>query len=765
MPPNNLTLKQRLAALSIAPSAPISPHGSEQPSYANFDYTVPPPSSPSLKSPRRKGFGISALTPSWAKKSLGSNSNSNTTSAEIQARESVQQTMTKLIFQAGVDYETRPMVVINASALPDPREINYDVLLSRILSYLNLYVESDYTVVFLAAGGRHSPGWNWVWKAYRSLSRKYRKNLKRLYVVHSTFFTKMLFSLAGAIISPKFFRKISYIDTLSELAYHVPLTQIDIPPAVYQENSKYEKKITLPMPTPSSTFGVPLEDIMGYEGEKGGVPRVVKDTIQYLRETGLEDEGLFRRSPSSAILRAAQEAYDRGNVVSLETFGDHHLAAVLLKKYLKDLPTPIFPETLYPVIRRCPLPTGDPGDMASVMYVREVLLPELPPCTYILLSHVLHLMHDVSLRSASNRMDAHNLAIVLCPNLVFGSNPIRDVQMCAVPEGPALFQQQEQQPFFPLSSPSSSLNRAASIEGKTTLGAVIKLCIQQYYEIFDEVMDPSEATTMRNGLGSDHGYGYERGDSMPEESRDVSVERSGDDPQQQCQQRVWTGNSVQGFPHSGSNFGTDLHNHSDFPSNKIDNHKRHSSGVHTNPDDDEEIDDAMLVMPIGPNHRYGHGQEQHTGNANTGGGPSMSSSTSSLSTKPRPQHRTTLSNSSKSCKPTRSIHTDSGPPPSYSSSSIAQSQSASYATYSRGKARSTISIEKGSGPTIEGGRKGSISIGRGTNRKSTGSGVAAIGVTAEGFFTPPAGVPPVPPLPVGNRRVVAGESNEEGARL
>lgn len=41
-------------------------------------------------------------------------------------------------------------------------------------------MESDYTVVFFAAGGRHTPGWNWVWKAYRSLSRKYRKNLKRL---------------------------------------------------------------------------------------------------------------------------------------------------------------------------------------------------------------------------------------------------------------------------------------------------------------------------------------------------------------------------------------------------------------------------------------------------------------------------------------------------------------------------------------------------------------------------------------------------------
>lgn len=41
------------------------------------------------------------------------------------------------------------------------------------LAHFGLTVENDYTVVFLTAGGRHSPGWNWVWKAYRSLSRKY----------------------------------------------------------------------------------------------------------------------------------------------------------------------------------------------------------------------------------------------------------------------------------------------------------------------------------------------------------------------------------------------------------------------------------------------------------------------------------------------------------------------------------------------------------------------------------------------------------------
>lgn len=94
-----------------------------------------------------------------------------------------------------------------------------------------------------------------------------------------------------------------YIDTLSDLAHHVPLTQIDIPPAVYQyvsvafrprtglkqvvrENLKHETQINMPIPIRASVFGVPLEELMGCEGEKGGIPRVIKDSIQYIRESG-----------------------------------------------------------------------------------------------------------------------------------------------------------------------------------------------------------------------------------------------------------------------------------------------------------------------------------------------------------------------------------------------------------------------------------------------------------------------------------------------
>ncbi|KAJ6614790.1 hypothetical protein B0H10DRAFT_2043393 [Mycena sp. CBHHK59/15] len=636
------TLKQRLAALSLAQSSPSS--GPASPSSFRRKFTAP-----------------------WARRQ------SSDDYVAQDGRDIVQEVMTRMIFQAGVDFETRPMVVMNASALPDPKEVNYDLLLSRILAYLNLYVESDYTVVFFTAGGKHTPGWNWVWKAYRSLSRKYRKNLKRLYIVHSSFFSKMLFSLAGAIISPKFFRKLTYIATLSELACHIPLTQIDIPPAVYQENLKYESKITMPVTTRADThiFGVPLEDLMGFDGEKGGVPRVVRDAIQFIRESGMEEEGLFRRSPQSVLLKAAQDAYDRGNVVSLDTFGDPHLAAVLLKKYLRDLPEPVIPESLYPVVRRCPPPStssdsNDPAnverDIASVAYIRDVLLPQLPLCVYILLSHVLHLMHEVSLRAASNRMDAHNLAVVLCPNLVASkTNPARDVMMCSVPGGPALFARSPSNP--PLAS-----NPAALSEGKTTLGTVIKLCIQRYFEIFDEVRDRSEAVQAPAAQHSS---------SSSSSSASSTSEFRGASPRRQ---------SVR------------------------------------SQNEDEEIDDAMLVMPIG----MGYGQNGAGPSSPTGAPPSAWGAAAAGGQGTfRPRHRNTLSGASSIAgHGTRSVLSNGG-----------------VGVYGSSRTKSLVSVEKGVAGAGAGtvGRKGSISIGRGTTRKASGAAVEAVGITAEGFFSAPVG--------------------------
>ncbi|KAG6811969.1 hypothetical protein H0H92_005073 [Tricholoma furcatifolium] len=88
------------------------------------------------------------------------------------------------------------------------------------------------------------------------------------------------------------------LDHLLPFSTHCPrLTRLGMvldvskdPVAACRENLKFESSITMPTRTianaRSNIFAVPLEELMGYDGEKGGVPRVVKDSIRYLRENG-----------------------------------------------------------------------------------------------------------------------------------------------------------------------------------------------------------------------------------------------------------------------------------------------------------------------------------------------------------------------------------------------------------------------------------------------------------------------------------------------
>jgi len=76
----------------------------------------------------------------------------------------------------------------------------------------------------------------------------------------------------------------------------------------------------LPQTERQKVFGVSLHELMG-EQLPPQLPVVIKDCVAYLRERGLEEEGLFRRSPNSIKLKQAQQAYDRGKTI-LSTYLD-----------------------------------------------------------------------------------------------------------------------------------------------------------------------------------------------------------------------------------------------------------------------------------------------------------------------------------------------------------------------------------------------------------------------------------------------------------
>lgn len=259
-------------------------------------------------------------------------------------------------------------------------------------------------------------------------------------------------------------------------------------------------------------------------------------------------------------------------------------------------------------------------------------------------------------------MDAHNLAIVLGPNLLAGSNPIQDVMLCSVPGGPSL----GGAPRTPSSPPT---------EARNTLGAILKICIQRYYEVFDEVPDRSEAVPLARSTLKDSSL-------VPSES-----------------------SSASGSPE---------------PTNRPHSH-------HT---DDDSLDDGMLVMPIGPSHDF---KSQQAADGAAGVPPSAWGSPTDGGPAPYKVRR-------RPNKPTaavRSMHTPGGDKNVASGHGFPSSNS---------KARSMISIDKGSTLGGPGSRVGSISVGRGTMRKSAGSGVEAISITAAGFFAAPDNAPPMPKL-------------------
>ncbi|KAF9346132.1 hypothetical protein BGX34_004161, partial [Mortierella sp. NVP85] len=362
-----------------------------------------------------------------------------------------------------VDFESRPMVVICACNLPDPNVVDYDTILRVVLAQLEEFVENDYTVVMFSGGARYRPGWKWLFRAYRSLGRRYKKNLKALYIVHPSPWPRLILGTMNAIISPKFGAKVHYIDNLSHLARVVPLNQINIPPAVYHHNLQFEDSITLPedqQDDANRVFGAPLERLMGVNGELG-LPKFIVDCVGNLIQNGLYVEGLFRRSPSSLMLKQARAAYDRGNPVNLSEY-DIHISAVLLKLFIRELPSPMFPISTYAKLQQQKQYASGEDRVPVVEFIRKEIVTQVSHNNVVLMKEVFRLLKMVAERHESNRMTAFNLAVVMSPNMVRHEDVMQEIAMSAV----------------------SSKEKESAMEEALTLGTVVRIMIECYDEVF-----------------------------------------------------------------------------------------------------------------------------------------------------------------------------------------------------------------------------------------------------------------------------------------
>ncbi|KAI7854207.1 Rho GTPase activation protein [Circinella umbellata] len=340
-----------------------------------------------------------------------------------------------IIYEAGLDNESRPILVLAACNLPNPDTINYDLILA------DEFVENDYVLVFFSSPAQFRPPWMWLLKAYRALDRKYKKNLKALYVLHLNRTYRIIFDLANKITSPKFARKLHYLSTLQELFGTVNLSSKFIPKDVIdfdtnlppiQPPSRWGSSQQLPVKSdpnkqkalPSLAFGVTLDHLARLEDceqQAAYIPKLVQQIIEHLKVHGLEKEGLFRKSPASDELSKVKNTLNRGEPVDL-TQHDINVSASLLKVFFKELPNPLISLQLCSDIGKFPDPDQISDD--DIKRVKDILQKayEGKSKEFNILQYFFGFLGIVVKNVEKNRMTSHNLAVVFTPNLIRDTN-------------------------------------------------------------------------------------------------------------------------------------------------------------------------------------------------------------------------------------------------------------------------------------------------------------------------------------------------------
>ncbi|XP_016150391.1 rho GTPase-activating protein 22-like [Sinocyclocheilus grahami] len=165
-------------------------------------------------------------------------------------------------------------------------------------------------------------------------------------------------------------------------------------------------------------FGQRLEDTVQYERKFGPrlAPLLVEQCVDFIREQGLDEEGLFRMPGQANLVKELQEAFDCGDKPQFDSNTDVHTVASLLKLYLRELPEPVVPFCKYEDFLACAQLLAK--DEEEGIQELGKLVTTLPAANYNLLKYICKFLDEVQSHSNENKMGVLNLATVFGPNIL-----------------------------------------------------------------------------------------------------------------------------------------------------------------------------------------------------------------------------------------------------------------------------------------------------------------------------------------------------------
>ncbi|XP_067401961.1 rho GTPase-activating protein 25 isoform X2 [Emydura macquarii macquarii] len=185
------------------------------------------------------------------------------------------------------------------------------------------------------------------------------------------------------------------------------------------EMEEWVKAIRRVVGSPSGVvFGQRLSETVAYEQKFGQhpVPILVEKCAEFIREHGMNEEGIFRLPGQDNLVKQLRDAFDAGERPSFDRETDVHTVASLFKLYLRELPEPVVPWAQYEDFLLCGMRLNVDETKSHQELVKQLSL--LPRDNYNLLSYICRFLHEIQLNSSVNKMSVDNLATVIGVNLI-----------------------------------------------------------------------------------------------------------------------------------------------------------------------------------------------------------------------------------------------------------------------------------------------------------------------------------------------------------
>lgn len=186
-------------------------------------------------------------------------------------------------------------------------------------------------------------------------------------------------------------------------------------------------------------FGVPLDVIIERDGQDSTdgigpgtlrIPAFIDDTISTMRKMDLSVEGVFRKNGNIKRLNDTVATIDREGCDAVDFAKENVVqVAALLKKYLRELPDPLLTFKLHRLFIAS-AKIQDEDKRRRVLHLTCCLLPKAHRDVLEILCCFFNWVasfHQVD-EDTGSKMDTHNLATVIAPNILFtnAKTPVDD---------------------------------------------------------------------------------------------------------------------------------------------------------------------------------------------------------------------------------------------------------------------------------------------------------------------------------------------------